>query len=372
MPNITLDMITEKAQALFKNISKKSQSVVGIDIGSSAIKVVQLKKEAGKIVLQTYGEIAMGPYAEKKAGEIPTLSTEVLATAIKDLLRESNVTTTDVAMSIQASASLLFVLELPHVSEREISTIVPNEARKYIPVPLTEVSLDYWLIPRQEYTDTPGEDVKKQPLEVLVAAIRNETIQEYRDIATQAGLRSGLFEIEVFSTIRSTFHHELSSVALIDFGASSTRVSIIEYGVVKSFHTINRGSHYISQSLEKSLTVPFDEAEKIKKEIGLTGEGNDSAREVINTAVSYIFSELNSVLFNYEKENHKSVGKVILTGGGSRLKGFFEQAEKELVGDIVFGDPFQKAESPQFLDGILAESGPEFAVAVGLALKKLQ
>lgn len=369
LPKAFDDVVANVKGLVKQGFSKKADSVVGIDIGSSAIKVVQLKKEFGKVVLQTYGAVALGPYSEMTPGDIPNLPTDQLITAIQDTLRESNVSTKTAAMSIQASASLLFVLDLPHVKEREVAVIVPNEARKYIPVPLSEVSLDWWRIPKQEYTD---DETTKEKTEVLVAAIRNETIQQYRDLANGANVASGFFEIEVFSNIRSTFHHELAPVALIDMGAASTRVAVVEYGVVKTFHTINRGSHYFTQSIAKSLELSFKDAEQLKKEVGMTGTSNEDAREVINTGMNYIFSEINSVLFNYQKEYRKSVGKIILTGGGSRIKGFFERAQSEFSTTVVYGDPFQKAESPKFLEAVLTESGPEFAVAVGLALKQLQ
>jgi type IV pilus assembly protein PilM len=342
---------------------------VGVDIGSSAIKVVQLKKESGKIVLQTYGEVATGPYHDMKAGELPSLPTDELVEAIKDVLKESNANTTSAAFSLQASASLLFVVDLPKLNDRETEKAIPIEARKYIPIPMSEVSLDWWRIPHQEYIE--GED-ESQKNEALVVAIRKETIQQYNDIIKDVGLESGLLEVEVFSAIRSTFHHELQPVVLIDFGASSTRVAVVEYGVVKTFHTINRGSHYISQSLATSLDMSFEKAEALKKEVGMTGTGNEAAAKVINTAVNYIFSEINGVLLQYEKEYHRSIGKMMLVGGGSRLNGFHEHASREFQFDVLYGDPFSKAQSPEFLENVLKDSGPEFAVALGLALKKLQ
>jgi type IV pilus assembly protein PilM len=361
--------IAQSLQGILSNFKKGADTVVGVDVGSSSIKIVQLKKEYGKVVLQTYGEVATGPYDNKKAGELPNLPSDKLVSAIQDVLKESNVNTKNGAFSLQASASLLFVLDLPRLSDQEIEKIIPHEARKYIPVPINEVSLDWWLIPHQEYTENEEEAQKSQ---ALVVAVRKETITQYNNLVKDVGLSSGLLEVEVFSAIRSTFHHELQPVVLVDFGAASTRVAVVEYGVVKTFHTINRGSHYISQSLATSLSIPFEEAEKMKKEIGMGGTGNEDAIKVINTAVNYIFSEINSVLLEYEKEYHRSIGKMILVGGGSRLNGFHERASREFQFDVLYGDPFGKAQSPEFLENVLEQSGPEFAVALGLALKQLQ
>jgi type IV pilus assembly protein PilM len=361
--------ITDSISGLLQGLGKTSDTVVGIDIGASSVKVVQLKKERGKIVLQTYGEVATGPYDNMRAGQLPNLQIDQLQTVITDIIKEANVSTKVAALSIQASASLLFVLNLPQMSDKELEKVIPNEARKYIPIPMTEVSLDWWPIPRQEYIEDPQAQNNR---EVLVVAIRKETIGQYNDLIRSVGFSSSLLEVEIFSAIRSSFHHELQPTMIVDFGASSTRIAIVEYGVVKIFHTINRGSHYISQSLATSLGISFESAEKMKKDYGMNNTENPEASAIVVTAVNYIFSEMNSVLLNYQREYHQSIGKMILVGGGSRLNGFYERAQREFQFDVVFGDPFSKAQSPEFLHNVLRESGPEFAIATGLALKQLQ
>ena len=361
--------IFDKVQDALGGFGKSADTVVGVDIGSSAVKVVQLKKEGGKIVLQTYGEVATGPYGEMKAGQLPNLTNDQLTQLLPELFTESNVTAKVASFSIQSSASLLFVLSLPHMTDRELANVVPTEARKYIPIPIDEVSLDYWPIPEQEYTDT---DTASKKREALVVAIRKETITQYNNLINASGFTSPILEVEVFSAIRSTFKHELQPVVLVDFGASSTRVAVVEYGVVKTFHTINRGSHYFSQSLATSLGIPFEEAEALKKSQGLTEGGNTEAFNILSTGMNYIFSEINNVLLDYERTYHRSLGKMILIGGGARIKGLRERMNNEFQVPLEFGNPFAKANSPEFLHDILQESGPEFAIALGLALKQLQ
>jgi type IV pilus assembly protein PilM len=350
------------------SLGKKPESVIGVDIGSAVIKVVQLKKEGGRVVLETYGAVPTGPYAGKHPGEIPSLSTEQIGAAIADVLRESNITTKDAAVSLQSTASLIFVLRLPGtIKESQYETVIPTEARKYIPIPLAEVALDWWVIPDQEYVTS---DKPASSKEILVVAVRNETLGTYRDIVKQSGLSTNLFELEVFSTIRSSFTHELEPVVLLDAGARSTRIAIIEYGIVRVFHTVNRGSHNISQTMATSLGIDFEKAEALKQKEGLHTTNND-ALQVINTSLTYIFSEINSVLLQYEREHQKSIGKMFVTGGGSRMPGFLEKMEKEFPFDIVPVAPFEKTVYPEFLKDILTQSGPDFAVAIGLALKRL-
>jgi type IV pilus assembly protein PilM len=227
-------------------------SVIGVDIGTSSIKVVQLKKKNGKAVLETYGALALGPYTDLDVGAVTNLPEDKLGVALNDVVRESGVTTKEGGFSIPSVSSLIFVLELPGtIDEKQFASIIPTEARKYIPVPVSEVVLDYWVIPKREEAlgelSTVADPNAKT--EVLVAAIHNETISKYKNIVKKTDLASGFFEIEVFSDIRATFAHELSPVMLIDFGAARTKVVVVEYGIVKTFHIINRGSQDITKPL---------------------------------------------------------------------------------------------------------------------------
>ena len=354
-------------------------SAIGIDIGSSAIKVVELKKKGGKAILETYGAISLGPYASLDVGRVTNLPVDKITEALKEVLKQSSVNSKSVALSIPVQSSLIFTIELPpQIKENEMATVVPVEARKYIPVPISEVSLDYFLLPEKEpsfeemhNTETSASSVDKK--RILVVATQNDAVAKYRSIVSQCDLSSSFFEIEVFSSVRSNFEHELSLVLLIDFGALYTKLSLVEFGMVKNYHTINRGGADISDAVSKSLDIPFSEAEKMKKEFGLFGNpAQKSLAEVIKVHIDYIFSEVNNMVLSYEKKYNKSISKVILSGGGSLLKGLKESAVDNFRAEIELGHPFSKVDAPPFLDKVLLTMGPEFAVAIGLALRKLQ
>jgi type IV pilus assembly protein PilM len=210
-------------------------------------------------------------------------------------------------------------------------------------------------------------------ISVLVVATQNDAVAKYRSIVSLCGLSASFFEIEVFSSIRANFEHELSPVLLMDFGASRTKLSIVEFGMVKSYHTIDRGGADISDSISKSLSIPFSEAEKMKKDFGLFGNPTEkSLAEIIKIHTDYIFSETNNVLLAYEKTYNRTISKVIFSGGGSLLKGLKEVAANNFRAEIEVGHPFSKVNAPAFLGKVLETMGPEFAVALGLALRKLQ
>jgi type IV pilus assembly protein PilM len=363
--------------------TKGGDSAVGVDIGSSAIKVVEIKKKGGKAVLETYGAIALGPYGDMDAGRVTNLPIDKIVLALKEVLKQSGVENTRVALSIPIQSSLIFTIELPaQVGEAEIASIIPTEARKYIPVPITEVSIDYFVLPKKEVSfsemnsDKNNPDplaVKTEKITVLVIATQNDVVAKYRSIVSQCNGDASFFEIEIFSSIRANFEHELSPVLLVDFGASRTKLSIVEFGLVKSYHTIDRGGADISNSIATSLNIPFAEAEKMKKEFGLFGNpAEKSLNDIIKIHIDDIFAETNNVLLSYAKKYDRTISKIIFTGGGSLLKGLKEVAVNNFQTEIEVGHPFSKVGAPEFLEKVLENMGPEFAVALGLALRKLQ
>ncbi|MEZ4103209.1 MAG: type IV pilus assembly protein PilM [Candidatus Paceibacterota bacterium] len=378
MASNPLQSILSKFSGLIKTNS--GGSAIGIDIGASAIKIVQIKKESGRAVLETYGSLSLGPYAEGQVGQVVPIAEEQLVVALNDLLKESNTTTKNSAISIPASASLVFLMELPPVvNQKDLSGIIQTEARKYIPVPITEVSLDWWVIPKRAEEnvtdDSPKptkQDVINEKTKVLVAAIHNDTLNKYQGLVTDVKLQTDFFEIEMFSNIRAIIGQDLSTVMIVDIGASKTKVSIVDRGVIQDFHIVNKGSQDITISLSVGLQIPFAEAEENKKRFGLEDNPKyPKAKEITQSTLDYIFFEINNVVLNYEKKYNNSIEKVILTGGGVMLKNFMEIAPKKFGTEVSLGNPFSKIQSPAFLEDVLAESGPEFGVAAGLALRKL-
>ncbi|MFA6257284.1 MAG: type IV pilus assembly protein PilM [Candidatus Paceibacterota bacterium] len=354
-------------------------SAIGVDVGTSAIKIVEIKRKGGKAVLETYGAIALGPYADMEAGRVTNLPIEKTVEALKEVLKQSDARGSDLALAVPIQSSLIFTIELPaNIGADEIEAIVPTEARKYIPVPITEVSLDYFILPKKEAsfeelnTDS-ATTVAESKINILVVATQNDAVAKARSVVSACGMSASFFEIEIFSSIRANFEHELSPVLLMDFGASRTKLSLVEFGMVKSYHTIDRGGADITNSISKSLSIPFQDAEKMKKDFGLFGSPYEkSLADIVKVHIDYIFSETNSVLLGYEKKYGRTVSKIIFTGGGALLKGLQETAADNFRAEMEMGHPFSKVGAPQFLDKVLATMGPEFAVALGLALRKLQ
>lgn len=357
-------------------------SILGIDIGSSSIKVVLIEKVEEKVVLRNYGEIALGPRAGASVGQATNLSPDKVAEALRDLLKEAGIVARHTLIAIPFSASLLTVVELPDVGKKELDSMIPMEARRYIPVPISEVSLDWWIIPKRKSEEkrsssTAGDSEKiVGKIEVIIAAIHNEIIKKYELIKRDAQIpgEASHFEIEIFSTLRAVVGRDLSPVLVIDIGAGSTKLALVDEGVVRGSHVISSGGQDVTLALSRSQEISFDKAEEVKCNVGMVGEyeGRDVA-VVAELLLSNIMNESARFTENYENKHNTKVEKVILVGGGSRLKGIEKiVAQNFRNAGITIGDPFGRIDTPAFLAPTIKEISPNFAVAIGVALKGLE
>lgn len=364
---------------------KKEGGILGIDIGASSAKIVQLRASRGAAVLETYGEIALGPYGGVAVGKAVKLTPEKIAEALTDLMREANVTAREGGLSIPFSASLVSVLDLPKADNEALKRIIPIEARKYIPIPVSEVALDWFVIPKDTEEQSAFDQVQEpnkmrvKGQEVLLVAIHNEVLRNYQTVADTAGLTIDFYEIEIFSATRSSIGHGVAPVLVVDLGAATTKMYIVEKGIVRLTHLLTAGGQNMTETLARSLSWEFEKAERVKRERGLVGstafsaEENETIRTALLSTLSRVFSEIDRLLLSYGQRYNKNVSHVLLTGGGASLPGLADHA-KELMqaADVVIADPFAGTEAPAFLGGVLQQIGPGFAVAVGLALRKLK
>ena len=352
-----------------------SRSVLGVDIGSSSIKVVQLRREHGRAILETYGEIAIGPYANLGVGQSAKLSEDKMLETLKDVLKEANAKSKNAAISIPLKSSFVTIISIPVMDGKDISEIIELEARRYVPLPISEVEMDWWILPEtvERGMDAESKDKKRKLAKVLLVAIHKDIIGKYREIISKAGLDISTFEIESFSMIRGTIGRETSPAAVIDFGASSVKMAIVDFGIMMGAYSINKGSQDLSIAISHSLGVDFNRAEEMKREIGFSDlPEHKEITTVIEPILGYIFSEAGEIVRDYQRKHGRSVNRVILTGGGALLKGLVDFAVKQLSLEVELSNPFSKTEYPAFLNDALKNAGPTFSVSLGLALRGLQ
>ncbi len=356
-------------------------SILGVDIGASSIKVVVVEKVDERAVLLNYGEITLGTRAGVAMGQATSLSPDKIAEALRDILREAGIVAKHTVIAIPFNASLLSVVELPNVGKKDLESMVPLEARRYIPVPMSEVSLDWWILPKRnrdgKAKSTPeGSNSPVGKVEVIIAAIHNEVIKKFELIQREAQIpaEGAHFEIEIFSTLRSVVGRDLAPIMVVDIGAGTTKLSLVDEGVVRGSHAISLGGQDITLALARSQNILFAEAEEMKCRAGIIGdsEGRD-VLAVGELILMNIMNEASQFAENYGTKHSTRIEKVILVGGGALLKGIDIVARKNFPNEtIIIGDPFARFDTPVFLAATVKELSPRFAVAIGCALKGLE
>lgn len=346
---------------------KKNKSVIGVDIGSSSLKVVQLRKESGRAVLETYGELALGPYGGAEVGQATNLPADKIAETLVDLMREASVTSADAGVSIPFSRSLLTLVELPRRDDpTEQKTVIEFEARKYIPVPVSEVQLDWFMVPEP----IPEGSAPPTKTKVLLVAVQNDELTLLQSVVQRANIAASFYEIEIFSTIRSVVDEPVKPVMVLDIGASATKTYVVEHGVVALSHNIPQGGQDVTRTIAGAHGFTIDKAETLKKEHGFMQNEYDT--KTVELVFSRIFDEARRALIQFETSRQRSISAIILTGGGGVTKELVNYAKSFFSVEVQLADPFGKTEAPEFMRPLLQKIGPEFAVAVGLALRKLE
>ncbi len=343
---------------------RRSPSVVGVDIGSESVKVVQLRKERERAILETYGELKSERYfREPGVRTLLQYRDEELKNLLADILREANVQTRRAVLAVPSASSFVVLIELPFLSGAELRQAIPYEAKKYVPIPTAEVTLDWQVI---------GEDRSLNRLEVLLVAVPNEVIAKLKRVAELSGLELDGVEVESFSLVRALLGHELGAALVINWGAVVTGVSIAVDGRIRLNANVGRGSREITQVLSRSLNVSLERAEALKREVGLSERPADRpTRDIIYPFVDSTLADIERILSAYHRRSERKVEKVYLSGGGAGLPGLTDFVSSRFGLETTVSNPFARTVFPAFLSPLLREVAPGFAVAVGLALRPI-
>ena len=345
-----------------------SESFVGIDIGLSSVKVVQLRKEEERAVLETYGQLRGEGYL-KTIDSSATFSgflrfmDEDISAMLKDVLRESNVTTKIAVMSIPAHACFITLVELPKIPPSEWATVLSFESRRYVPIPQNEVFTNWVVI--------EGEEESKK-MKVLFVAVPRDVISKYQRISKLVGLDLRAIEVESFSSVRSLIGTEHAPTVMIYFGFEATTLLVVDEGILRLSHTVDRGQEFLTAALAKGLNVSVERAEDFKNEIGLSDKiEQQEIVSILESLLEILVREISRVVSAYNRENERKIERILLTGGGARMKGLVEYVARIFGVEVSIGNSFHRITYPQFMQPILRDVSPHFAIAVGLALREI-
>jgi len=371
---------------LFK---KKQKNYLGIDISASAIKLVELEKKDERYSLKNYAVFSLKEYFKKKDKKdnlkLANLPNEEVAEIIKRAINSAKIESRNAYLSVPVYSSFSTLVDFPIMSEKEIASSIAFEARKYIPVPISEVVLDWSVVSSQKSNsdkeskhkllDSSGSKIPKQvsKQEILLIAVPKEIINNYNKIINLAGLELKAIEEETFSLSRSLMGNDKTLTLLVDAGFRSINVSIIDNGYIKLTHNLEMGGIKINEAIAKHMNLSLEEAEEIKIKLSnneLTDAHSARLREIINSVLKIIIIEIRKIINTYQVKYNKKIEKCILTGGGFELVGFIDYFNSELSLDTSLGDPFARIIYPSSLKPAIKELGPSLSVAVGLAMRE--
>ncbi|MBU2025483.1 MAG: type IV pilus assembly protein PilM [Patescibacteria group bacterium] len=338
---------------------------VGIDIGTSAIKIIHLKiNNDGKAVFRNFA------IARLRQGTIQSASHIFISQQISQILKlaldKSKIKCRSASFSIPSFSSFISFISIPKVYEDDLDNKLQIEARKYIPIPLSKVSLGWEIINEQEASKSMGVEAQEEKIKVLLMAVSNDTIQKYESIAQNSGLNLKSIEVESFSLVRCLTKNEKETVLILDIGSRVCNILIVSQGFLRGSRNIDLGGGDISEAISRSLNVDYSRSELLKRNLG-----NDDPQlsKVINPIISRITSESKRIIdaFNSKNPNRK-VKKVILSGGTAKLKGFPQTLNSELNLPVIEGDPWQNIKISDKHRPILDKFKYELAVATGIAM----
>lgn len=348
----------------------KSKSHIGVDIGTSNIKIVQLQPKGDKFVLETYGVVNVAYQISNKDSNVAIDQT---AEILKNLIKKSRTTTNKIVASLPNSVVFTSVIEMPTMPENELKSAIEFEAKKYVPLPLSEVALSWSIIQEKKQKvnlDTNlgslnkvGESDKNK---ILLTAVPNLVVDNYLKVFRTAGLQPLALEIEALSLIRSLVNEDNKTVLLIDIGAKNTSINLVDNGYLRFSKNINVGGDTVTTSVAQSLNVNFVRAEQFKKDFGLSPQGQQIP-QVIKPILEIIKNEAAQLVSIFESRGDK-IDQILLSGAGSKLPAltdYFSSLDKP----VLLANPWANVIYPPELKPVIEPLGLNLAVAVGLAMR---
>ncbi len=343
-------------------IFSRSKNVVGLDIGSSALKLVELKKQGDRYALERVGFELLPPEAIVD-GTI--MDSGLVVDAARRLCDASGVRSSSFATSVSGHSVILKKIEISATNEEELAESLRWEAEQYIPFEIDDVRLDYVVLDSRGSTN-----------EVLLVAVKRDKINDYVSVVTQSGRTPEIVDIDTFAVqnaYQETSGRNTSGIAaVLNIGASVTNVNIIDGGKTSLWRDLTFGGAQFTEALQRQFGLSHQDAELAKRGELDDGRDPEAIREVL-ASVSDQFATEVAKTFAFFSNNlgGRKIDSVVVTGGGSMTPGLIDSLRAELGISVARFDPLDGIETDGkgFDPSWLASIGPSLAVAVGLAMR---
>ena len=348
---------------------RRAKTLVGLDIGSSAVKAVELKA-AGK----SYKVIAFGAESVPPDSIVDgaIIDGAAVADAIRRLFESRKIQTTDVAASLSGNAVIVKKITLPLMTEAELAESIYWEAEQYIPFDIQDVNLDYQIL------DGGDALAGKSTMDVLLVAAKKEKIADYTGVIAQAGRSAVVVDVDAFA-LQNAFEVNYGIepgqvVVLLNAGASATNINILQGDQSVFTRDISIGGNAYTEALQKELNLPYEQADQLKRGEPVDGVTFEDARPVLRAVSDNVMLEIQKT-FDFFKATASSdrIDRIVVSGGASRAEGFLEILSERFDAPVEMFDPFKRVafDAKRFQVDDLDEVARTAAVAVGLGLRRV-
>ena len=349
----------------------KKDPVVGIDIGSNSVKLVQLEETKGGHSLKAFGSFEL---ERETIYEDNIEKPEVIVNAIRTLVSTENISTKNAVVAIPGRAVVIKKITLPASSEYDVGDLLSIEAEQYIPFDVSEAALDYHIISESE-TIEDDEDAQR---EVLLIAAEQEKVNDYKSLVEEAGLNPIVVDVDVFA-IENGYElnygvDEDAVIALIDAGAGVTSVNILEEGITTFTRDINCGGDVITFTIRDELEIDVEMAEQLKKGAVMEGISPLKIKGIIIEALEELCSEVSNSFELFRETSEAAIEKILLTGGTAKIEGIDKFMSGKLEIPVEIANSFRKIEvnekvyDPEYIEYM----APIAVVGVGLAMRRFE
>ena len=347
----------------------KRKNLVGLDIGSSAVKAVELK-DLGKGKGHQLVNVGVEPLSPEAIVDGAIMDSALVAETIQRLFASNRIKAQDVAISLSGHAVIIKKISLPQMSHEELAESIQWEAEQYIPFDVDDVNIDYQVL------DGPSLSGEGN-MDVLLVAVKKDKISDYTTVLANAGKTAQVVDVDVFALQNAyEINYDVpydQVVALINLGASVTNIAILQSGSPIFWRDITIGGNLYTEAIARELGLPFEQAEQLKRGQQVEGASADRVPGILKTVSEQVGTEIQKTLdFFKATSSSDPVSLMVLSGGASRTPGLTEYLGQRFDATVENLDPFQKivVSERQFPAERLEPLASASAIAVGLALRK--
>lgn len=345
----------------------RKKGVIGLDIGSSSIKLVELGESKNTYKLLNLGIAPLPPEAIVDGALMDSVT---IIDTIRELIGNTKAKTKDVITSVSGHSVIVKKIALPLMSDSELEESIQWEAERYIPFDINDVNIDFQIFGSS--SENP------EVMDVVLVAAKKDIINDYVSVIIESGLNPVIIDVDAFAIENMlSVNYEVEkeeTVAMANVGASITNINILKNNMTAFTRDIFKGGNQITEEIQRQLHIDYEEAEKIKVGSKIDATSQPIIQEVLKSASESLAIEIgNSIEFFQSTTTYEKISKLYLSGGGSKIKDFDIVLQQQIGIPVEIVNPFKKIEYSEknFDLEYLREIGPMMAVGVGLATRKV-